>query len=96
MQETTVIVDGMTVSKHWVCLDSKDMARTRMTKIGVVLSDTEKIGPDARVPEERGDGWKEVEIGRFYNPDGNDGEVEVRLMEIRGSKRKTSLISSRH
>ncbi|KAJ4776286.1 F-box protein [Rhynchospora pubera] len=32
-------------------------------------------------PKERRDGWMEVEIGEFYNENGDDGEVEIRLKE---------------
>ncbi|XP_068662969.1 F-box protein At2g02240-like [Aristolochia californica] len=34
-----------------------------------------------RVPRVRGDEWMELELGRFYNADGNDGYVEFSLLD---------------
>ncbi|XAR48856.1 hypothetical protein NMG60_11031821 [Bertholletia excelsa] len=34
-----------------------------------------------RVPRRRNDGWMEVELGEFFNDEGDDGEVEMRLLE---------------
>ncbi|XP_059286924.1 F-box protein At2g02240-like [Lycium ferocissimum] len=42
------------------------------------------LGPSEKLPLSRGDGWKEIEMGNFFNDKGEDGEVEVRLMDIRG------------
>ncbi|PKA53740.1 Putative F-box protein PP2-B12 [Apostasia shenzhenica] len=40
----------------------------------------------------RQDGWKEVMIGEFYSGDGDDGEVELSLMETNGGHWKSGLI----
>ncbi|KAI3469951.1 hypothetical protein Pfo_026614 [Paulownia fortunei] len=46
-----------------------------------------------QVSESRADGWREVEIGSFYNDDkGYDGEVEARFMEIKRLHMKSGLI----
>ncbi|OAY67309.1 F-box protein PP2-B11 [Ananas comosus] len=43
-------------------------------------------------PRSRDDGWMEVELGEFYNAEGEDGEVEMSLMEVRGGHWKRGLI----
>ncbi|KAI8537975.1 hypothetical protein RHMOL_Rhmol09G0065000 [Rhododendron molle] len=40
---------------------------------------------NGRLPQMRRDGWMEIELGEFYNDEGNEGEVEMRLREVRGS-----------
>ncbi|KAG5531263.1 hypothetical protein RHGRI_026018 [Rhododendron griersonianum] len=39
-------------------------------------------GQNGRLPQMREEGWMEIELGEFYNDEGDDGEVEVRLREI--------------
>nr|GMN27592.1 hypothetical protein TIFTF001_051602 [Ficus carica] len=34
------------------------------------------------MPQDRGDGWKEVEMGEFINEDGEDGSVLCSLKEV--------------
>ncbi|XP_019181491.1 PREDICTED: F-box protein At2g02240-like [Ipomoea nil] len=41
---------------------------------------------------ERSDGWMEVELGSFYNDQGDDGDVEARLIEIWDLNWKSGLI----
>ncbi|CAL5056404.1 unnamed protein product [Urochloa decumbens] len=36
-------------------------------------------------PQKRADGWMEVEMGKFYNKEGNDGEVSISLSENRNA-----------
>ncbi|OIT07023.1 f-box protein pp2-b10, partial [Nicotiana attenuata] len=40
----------------------------------------------------RGDGWMEVQLGDFYNKEGDDEEVEARCMEIERLHNKSGLI----
>ncbi|KAL8491237.1 hypothetical protein ACS0TY_023039 [Phlomoides rotata] len=40
----------------------------------------------------RGDGWLEIEMGKFYSGCGDDGEVEVWLTEINNTYDKSGLI----
>ncbi|KAJ4969096.1 hypothetical protein NE237_015797 [Protea cynaroides] len=47
---------------------------------------------DRPVPKERGDGWKEIELGEFFNEKGEDGDVEMSLMEVKGGNWKGGLI----
>ncbi|KAM7469912.1 hypothetical protein LguiA_008095 [Lonicera macranthoides] len=46
---------------------------------------------DGRVPEERGDGWMEIELGEFFS-NVRDEEVKMRLMEVKGLQLKGGLI----
>nr|TKW42202.1 hypothetical protein SEVIR_1G368000v2 [Setaria viridis] len=43
-------------------------------------------------PQQRADGWKEVEMGEFYNKEGNDGEVSISLSETTELHNKKGLI----
>jgi hypothetical protein len=41
----------------------------------------------------RGDGWLEIELGEFFNGgDGDDGEVEMSVLEVKGGNWKGGLI----
>ncbi|EEF48347.1 putative F-box protein PP2-B12 [Ricinus communis] len=42
--------------------------------------------------KERGDGWLEVELGEFFNRDGNGEELEMSVLEVKGGKWKGGLI----
>uniref|UniRef100_A0A5B7BDD5 Putative F-box protein PP2-B10-like n=1 Tax=Davidia involucrata TaxID=16924 RepID=A0A5B7BDD5_DAVIN len=43
-------------------------------------------------PKERGDGWMEVELGEYVNKGGEDGELKMSLMEVKGGGWKSGLI----
>ncbi|XP_038972057.1 putative F-box protein PP2-B8 [Phoenix dactylifera] len=40
----------------------------------------------------RNDGWMEIELGEFYNDEGDDGDVEMRLSEVNAGHWKSGLI----
>ncbi|KAK6915262.1 Phloem protein 2-like, partial [Dillenia turbinata] len=42
--------------------------------------------------KERQDGWMEVELGEFYSETGEDGELEMSVMEVKGGNWKGGLI----
>lgn len=44
-----------------------------------------------KLPCLRDDGWMEVELGEFYNNEGEDGEVEMNFMETKGRHYKRGL-----
>ncbi|XP_042501084.1 F-box protein PP2-B10-like [Macadamia integrifolia] len=44
------------------------------------------------IPKKREDGWMEIEMGEFFNERGEDGEVEMTLMEVKGGHWKAGLI----
>lgn len=42
-------------------------------------------GRNPVLPQERTDGWMELEMGVFYNKDGDDGEVRFSLLQTEGT-----------
>ncbi|OMO88402.1 hypothetical protein COLO4_20279 [Corchorus olitorius] len=53
------------------------------------------LNPQENVPQqvqERGDGWKEIEMGEFWNECGDDGTVECSIREFDSSFSKKGLI----
>ncbi|KAJ3689436.1 hypothetical protein LUZ61_018600 [Rhynchospora tenuis] len=46
----------------------------------------------ASSPRLRNDGWMEVELGEFYNKEGENSEVEMSFMEVKGRHWKRGLI----
>ncbi|XP_070057943.1 F-box protein PP2-B11-like [Nicotiana tomentosiformis] len=49
-------------------------------------------GELGRFPHLRSDGWLEIKLGEFFNNLGEDGEVEMRLMEINNATSKSGII----
>ncbi|KAF9611186.1 hypothetical protein IFM89_027500 [Coptis chinensis] len=45
-----------------------------------------------QLPNARGDGWMEIELGEFYNDRGEDGEVKMTLEEVKNGDWKSGLI----
>ncbi|XP_059628700.1 F-box protein PP2-B13-like [Cornus florida] len=43
-------------------------------------------------PKQRGDGWMEMELGKYLNKGGEDGELEICLQEVNGGHMKSGLI----
>ncbi|XP_010905842.1 putative F-box protein PP2-B12 [Elaeis guineensis] len=103
-QETTVKL-GAQVSKHTVRI-SPDDAETRrnrrmfrrflnwrgMMLVPLAQDAEENNNNGARAPRARADGWLEMEMGEFYNDEGEDGDVEMSLMEVEGGNCKSGLI----
>lgn len=54
--------------------------------IGVVLESRRNID---LLPRDRGDGWKEIEMGEFFNEHGEDGPVLCSVKEIVLDKYRT-------
>lgn len=96
-QETTVKL-GAQVSKHTVKISPDDaetrrnrrMFRSFLNWRGMIPEDPEENG--SRAPRPRADGWLEIEMGKFYNGKGEDGVVEMSLMEVQGGLWKSGLI----
>ncbi|THU52025.1 hypothetical protein C4D60_Mb06t37250 [Musa balbisiana] len=57
-----------------------------------IAADQEASAAAAEVGDARDDGWMEAELGEFYNEEGEDGEVEMSLMEVKGGHWKKGLI----
>ncbi|KAI3439372.1 uncharacterized protein J3R85_004787 [Psidium guajava] len=47
---------------------------------------------EKQIPRDRGDGWKEVDLGEFFVNDPPAGEVQINLMESKGGKWKSGLV----
>ena len=58
--------------------------------LSVVLDSRGNI--DDVMPQDREDGWKEVEMGEFFNEDGEDGSVLCSLKEVDNYQTKSGLI----
>lgn len=56
----------------------------------VSLSTQEEHGENRS--KRRDNGWLEIEMGKFFNDAGEDGDVEARLMEVRRLSAKGGLI----
>ncbi|KAF9611188.1 hypothetical protein IFM89_027502 [Coptis chinensis] len=48
--------------------------------------------PNGEVPSMRRDGWMEIKLGQLYNDHGEDGEVEMSLMEVKAGVVKEGLV----
>ncbi|CAN0921570.1 F-box protein PP2-B15 [Linum grandiflorum] len=68
--------------------DTVSMMERLMSKSTVVASGG---GGEGRLPEEREDGWLEVEIGEFYSGE-RDEEVKMSLKEVKGYHLKGGLV----
>jgi len=42
-------------------------------------------------PKERGDGWLEIELGEFFCKEGEDGELEMSVQEVKSGDWKGGL-----
>ncbi|KAF5950601.1 hypothetical protein HYC85_012594 [Camellia sinensis] len=49
-------------------------------------------GLSGRFPQERKDKWMEIQLGEFFNDQGDDGEVVMQLMEIERGNWKYGLV----
>ncbi|KAF8036178.1 hypothetical protein BT93_C2013 [Corymbia citriodora subsp. variegata] len=47
---------------------------------------------DESYPKERQDGWLEIELGEFMTKDGQDGEVEMSVVDTRNDRRMVGLL----
>lgn len=59
--------------------------------VNFVPSEEDEDSNNSKVPSARADGWMEIEMGEFYNDNGEDGEVDLSLMEIKGGHWKSGL-----
>ncbi|CAL9765409.1 unnamed protein product [Musa acuminata subsp. burmannicoides] len=104
-QEASVTMGVQHSSTHVVRLqpnDSPSRVRARRNRIRFgplvrwgammleIAADQEAAAEE--VGDARDDGWMEAELGEFYIDEGEDGEVEMSLMEVRGGHWKKGLI----
>ncbi|KAG6499042.1 F-box protein PP2-B11-like isoform X1 [Zingiber officinale] len=70
-------------------------SRQRLLTVEETQEAEEEVeGIGGRVPRPRDDGWMEIELGEFYNyrEEGEDGEVHIHLLEVKGGHWKNGLI----
>ncbi|CAL9097607.1 unnamed protein product [Musa acuminata var. zebrina] len=103
-QEASVTMGVQHSSTHVVRLqpnDSSSRVRARRNRIrfgpllrwgAMMLEIAADQEAAAEVGDARDDGWMEAELGEFYIDEGEDGEVEMSLMEVRGGHWKKGLI----
>lgn len=75
--EVSVGLAGSESTKSRVCLDTGRGRRLHLP-----------IG----YPKEREDGWLEVKLGEFFNKEGEDGELEMSFLEVKGGNWKRGLV----
>ncbi|RLN08699.1 F-box protein PP2-B10-like [Panicum miliaceum] len=79
--ETSVSLGGSKSACH-VCLDVSDRGdEDSWWTLRPSRRSHLEIPPNVLLPQERGDGWMELEMGEFHNDEGEDGEVSISLME---------------
>ncbi|MCD7446004.1 hypothetical protein HAX54_024708 [Datura stramonium] len=71
---------------------SENEAEERASVVSLVEEKVKRRKRNVKLPHNRGDGWMEIELGRFFNDTGDDGDVEARLMEIMRLHGKGGLI----
>ncbi|KAK2973994.1 hypothetical protein RJ640_022717 [Escallonia rubra] len=74
-----------------VYLTSPGISRVRRRR-GIYDMAMREPEANARLVQNRKDGWKEIELGEFFNDEGDDDYVKMRLMEIKDQHRKGGLI----
>ncbi|KAK3019188.1 hypothetical protein RJ639_002960, partial [Escallonia herrerae] len=74
-----------------VYLTSPDIRRVRRRR-GIYDMAIREPEANARLAQNRKDGWKEIELGEFFNDEGDDDYVKMRLMEIKHLHWKGGLI----
>ncbi|ONK79854.1 uncharacterized protein A4U43_C01F10840 [Asparagus officinalis] len=102
VQESSVKF-GAHESKHSVCIQPNGAPGRRVHRMyrpfgrrRTIVCDPESedssvdLG-ESRVPSSRTDGWMEIEMGEFFNDDGDDGEVDFRFLEVNGGNWKSGL-----
>ncbi|XP_042405709.1 F-box protein PP2-B1-like isoform X2 [Zingiber officinale] len=70
-------------------------SRQRLLTVEETQEAEEEVeGIGGRAPRPRDDGWMEIELGEFYNyrEEGEDGEVHIHLLEVKGGHWKNGLI----
>ncbi|KAG6382515.1 hypothetical protein SASPL_157819 [Salvia splendens] len=95
---------GSESEKRSVCLDPDGARRRRHQRVPrreglfyrrlTQMRNPEAMLPDGEpeYPKQRGDGWMEVELGECFVEEGQDGELEVSVMEVKGGNWKSGII----
>ncbi|KAL3814696.1 hypothetical protein ACJIZ3_015964 [Penstemon smallii] len=105
--EACVGVSGHEAEKRTVCLDPDGAQRQRYQivprRIGLLYhrltrlhgqqqDNVPPIEQNTQYPKPRDNGWMEVELGEFFVKEGQDGDLEISLMEVKGGNWKSGII----
>ncbi|TVU27759.1 hypothetical protein EJB05_19259, partial [Eragrostis curvula] len=100
-QNTSVSLGG-NKSTGLVCLDNHcryDEDGVSMPHISFArgsVTRQHEIPPDVLLPRERADGWKELEMGEFYNDEGEDGEVCISFIATAATLKTGLIVQALH
>ncbi|XP_038878468.1 F-box protein PP2-B10-like [Benincasa hispida] len=90
--DATVGILGTEPHRKSVCLDPYlDNPQRRRRHAPWMMRPQSEDMAGLEWPPERHDGWFEIELGEFESGDGDD-EVEMALMEVKGSSAKSGLV----
>lgn len=102
--EASFVISGHESEKVTICLDPEGEQRQRYQivprQIGAIYHrfmrtrrEPEDVAMDRKTayPKQRGDGWMEVELGEHFVKGGQDDDLEVSLMEVKGGNWKSGL-----
>ncbi|RWR96600.1 F-box protein PP2-B11 [Cinnamomum micranthum f. kanehirae] len=77
---------GLNHAETWVKLGSHESKKIAF------LQEAVPAGVDGQVPQARSDGWMEIEMGEFFNDEGEDGDVEMTFKQTTDLHWKSGLI----
>lgn len=66
--------------------------RTRIVGVEAGRPPIPTENPDLQYPNQRSDGWLEIELGDFFNQGGDDKDLEMAVCEVKGGDWKGGLI----
>ncbi|KAF8388383.1 hypothetical protein HHK36_027049 [Tetracentron sinense] len=89
-EKVYVFVGGAAEGPHVVDLDPD--GHSRQEHQDSQERDADWRQRETELPRERGDGWLEIEMGQFFNDEGEYGEVEMILKGMEGLNWKSGLI----
>lgn len=98
-------ISGGECEKRNVCLDPEGEQRQRFQivprRMGLFYHrlahaprerENNPVDQNKEYPKQRNDGWMEVELGECFVNGGQDGDLEVGLMEVNGGNWKSGLV----
>ncbi|PIN01477.1 hypothetical protein CDL12_26011 [Handroanthus impetiginosus] len=104
--EGSVSVSGHENEKRSICLDPEGERRQRYQivprhmglfyhRVAFVQRqhrENAAMDQNTQYPKKRDDGWMEVELGEYFVKEGEDGDLEMSLMEVKAGNWKSGII----
>ncbi|XP_056168802.1 F-box protein PP2-B11-like isoform X2 [Syzygium oleosum] len=92
-QEVEVsISSGYAVERCIIFLDPDGRLRQQYQTTQERPAATEVQAREKQIPRDRGDGWKEVDLGEFFVSDPPAGDIRISLREVKTNKWKSGLV----